>query len=1022
MATKTSQIVIDVQDKSLQELNDEIKSLETTIQSLKVGTQEWNQANQQLGGLKSQFSQATGEAKKLQAVVADVSGSRQGRAIAEMGRGIVGAFAGVSGAITLLGGNKKDFDEITAKATTFLSIMMGLREISIAFSAANINALKNVGQSFGTLVRTVKTASTAIKISLLSTGILALVVGVGLLIANFDKLKNLVSGKNAKDKKDAEENLKLAQTQQKIEEERAKQSKNRLDANSQLLTQEQKSADNAKLNLDAKKKELETTQAQGKLDQINYDQITALFGKEKQKEKQTEQQQVIDINKAQQETLATEIALLDEEAKRLDLLAEIADSQKKYTKAIAESENKLIVLNSELYKSQEIYQEEIKLIDTKLAAAWDKINKSAAGTSLEELKVVDTLEAQKTALTNQNEIRKLQLSVDMSMLEIELRRNKTIDLLNQYAQTYTAELKKQTDEETLQGEKLKNNDELIALDLKGMQDGRKIRDEIVNFDLKRNKILNDRLVDLYPSELKVTQQIYNSIKNFLAAYTDNVGYKSLDFFANKVKELTDNFKTDLQLQAGLNKEYDKRSRYGKQLIDDAAQELALKKISSDFTVEALGKQIDAIEKQKTLTKGLIVNDTLRKNALLTERDALLKQLDPYLKIIAADDLAIKNGTKRKINDEQRYDIEQKINKLSSDTAGTEQDINSITDSIYNSDKEINDLTLKENDLIYQQSEAVDSVETAQTEISDTLQDQLRLSAKLQDFTTKYADEIAASQKAMTQSIEFIATLQDNKAKEAQTRIDAYTQQLSDLNDKETDRKKELLDLEAELQDANGERYDELVARMAQVRGLEAQDKKIYDDTEAKKQADIKKRNKAEHDAAVWRKAEAVIDAVIQGALAVIKALPNVFLSIAVGIASAAEVATIVAQKIPDAPVETADKSSFATGGIRKKAGLIKVGEKGFELAHVPAGTRIFNHEDSVRMLNSGVRLGGSYAEGGYVQPALTTGSNEFIDYERLIQGIANANRLLPAPIVQVQKITTAQQEVAVTKKMASMSR
>jgi hypothetical protein len=73
------------------------------------------------------------------------------------------------------------------------------------------------------------------------------------------------------------------------------------------------------------------------------------------------------------------------------------------------------------------------------------------------------------------------------------------------------------------------------------------------------------------------------------------------------------------------------------------------------------------------------------------------------------------------------------------------------------------------------------------------------------------------------------------------------------------------------------------------------------------------------------------------------------------------------------------------------------------------------------MLASGVDLRGGMASGGVV-PATSTGSQSFIDYDRLIQGIASANRLLPAPVVQVQKITTAQNEVSMTKQLAGFSR
>ena len=54
MATRKAVIVVEVQDKSLEELNKEIKALDASIKQLKVNSQEWVVQNEKLGKLKTQ--------------------------------------------------------------------------------------------------------------------------------------------------------------------------------------------------------------------------------------------------------------------------------------------------------------------------------------------------------------------------------------------------------------------------------------------------------------------------------------------------------------------------------------------------------------------------------------------------------------------------------------------------------------------------------------------------------------------------------------------------------------------------------------------------------------------------------------------------------------------------------------------------------------------------------------------------------------------------------------------------------
>jgi len=105
------------------------------------------------------------------------------------------------------------------------------------------------------------------------------------------------------------------------------------------------------------------------------------------------------------------------------------------------------------------------------------------------------------------------------------------------------------------------------------------------------------------------------------------------------------------------------------------------------------------------------------------------------------------------------------------------------------------------------------------------------------------------------------------------------------------------------------------------------------------------------------KKAAITQAVINGALAVTKALPNIPLAIATGVAAAAQLAVIVAQKPPE----------FAAGVRNFKGGPAIVGEAGTELieeqgklwlaekatlANLAPGANVYNAEETVSMMNA----------------------------------------------------------------------
>ena len=184
--------------------------------------------------------------------------------------------------------------------------------------------------------------------------------------------------------------------------------------------------------------------------------------------------------------------------------------------------------------------------------------------------------------------------------------------------------------------------------------------------------------------------------------------------------------------------------------------------------------------------------------------------------------------------------------------------------------------------------------------------------------------------------------------------------------------------------------------------------------------DIKKKEKERQEAArkqaLWEKANAIVQAVIATALGVIKALPNVFLAVATGVLGAAGIVTIAAQKVP--PVEEFKEGGHTLSSSSDKtvAGVVHANE------YVAPADIVRSDEGSrhIAALEE-MRLRG-YADGGYVAPDISGTGQDMIDYDRLISGIAAANRLLPRPEVSVVKITEQQNDVVLTKEGAGLNR
>ena len=165
------------------------------IGSLKKQLRE---AQAEVGALSDKFGATSAEAVKAakraaelkdrigdaKALVDSFNPDAKFKALTSSLSGVAGGFAAVQGAIGLFGTESKNVEKALLKVQSAMALSQGLQ--SIGESIDSFKQLKVVvgdvaSKAFGSL-----------KAAIISTGIGALVIGLGLLIANFDKVKKAV--------------------------------------------------------------------------------------------------------------------------------------------------------------------------------------------------------------------------------------------------------------------------------------------------------------------------------------------------------------------------------------------------------------------------------------------------------------------------------------------------------------------------------------------------------------------------------------------------------------------------------------------------------------------------------------------------------------------------------------------------------------------------------------------------------------------------------------------------------------
>lgn len=203
---KNVQLTIDIKgNDSVGKAAEKTKSLRQELVKLKdqiakgvFSGQELLEAEQKAGQLQKSLKSVNDQVNQL------AKDNGKLNAFVELGQGIVGGFAAAQGAMALFGEENKDLEKTLVKLQASIALMNGLEQVSktlkkesailTELQSAKLKVLTFVQGRYAAVVGTTTGAMKLLRLAGAAIPITLLITGIGILIANFDKIKKVVLG------------------------------------------------------------------------------------------------------------------------------------------------------------------------------------------------------------------------------------------------------------------------------------------------------------------------------------------------------------------------------------------------------------------------------------------------------------------------------------------------------------------------------------------------------------------------------------------------------------------------------------------------------------------------------------------------------------------------------------------------------------------------------------------------------------------------------------------------------------
>ena len=946
---------------SIAELEQELKLVNQELKLVDRNSDAFTELSQKAIMLK-------GEMNDFRNSIKPISDNESLNAWKRLGEAMAGAFQ-VGGAAMLLFSEEaqENFEEVAKVVGSVVVAMDGLGKMIDLFKSNSIKALISVVAGWKSMVVSVWSASAAIRSAIVATGIGALVVGIGLIIANWNKLTDVVSGSSRRMKKAAEDNIKSSEQQISILEAQIK--KNQENLKLQELKDKNDETSSFILLARLKLQDSENELARENLNLLeNRNKLIDIeLNKRNSRKKFQELITEREINKVEIDRLKLQIQRGDLMIKEYERLRDIAhiqqrlnDNQELFNKFIKLEES--IENNSlTIYKTK---REELEYRIKKLKDIYE-ITKD-----IDDLKILQNAEVELEILDIQEEYRLRDLKIRTESLNNQRKFNQELFIAS-----------------TRYKEIIKNHTELINQQQIGYNQFdnyisnleradaifhllKEQRESIANFDKTGVEIYN-----------KYNEDLMNQLSTF-----DEIFEKERETLTLKVEE----------------------NKWNKQLIDDASKELGLFKLIKQEQI----KKIDFEKEIAVNRKAILEAQREEVNGIIEVTEAQIRYNEMLLR-----EAQMKFDNAK--NDEERAEALQKITELESTIQASTQSVMDMKNQVVEIDGLIVDLNNEILNKNQEQLELQNEIGDKQREITQELEKQSRGYALLQSFVEKYKEEIQAAQELIGATFELTATIYDNIAAKRKQELDDWVKNNKDAFDEIADMEKSLSSRRNKLNEmlkmAEGQRYRDILNELANIDKAE-QDNANSKEALMQQQAEMQyKIDMAEYNGAIMRKAAGQTDAIINTALGVTEALPNIILAGIVGALGAIQVGIVTAQPLPPKP----EKAKFELGGeiignSHSRGGVIIEAEGGEYIVNKDAYSK---YGSLIRALNESGRR--KFAGGGEVTPNVSTPqTSDLIDYNLLANTMVMALKANPM-FVSVTEIRSVENRLKVVESKTS---
>jgi len=946
------------------EINQELKGISTSSKSFT-----------QMGNLAKQ---ANSRVKEVGQSLEGITSTEKSEAINKMGQGLVGAFQSAAGASLLFGEKSSEaLQKTIAKVGGLFAVTDGLKKVTEAFSAKNISALKATVKGWQESAVAAKLFGSTTRAAITSTGIGALIVLFGLIVANFDKIKAAVQKNMESIKKFLmffAPPLYLVITLVEKIKEKFGDLQNFIAGVGAVIK---------------------------KVLQFDFTDLGKTFDETIAKEKE------LDVYAEEYNTLLKETKqLLDDELEIMDAQGVTMDKkiakQKEYNDKLIKNLQAQKALGRDIGTEGEKQLadalQQNKVLDARLITYKKETAEKAKQTELEKLKKKIEEEKAKTELIINNKQKSINIDIaDINQNIKKILESETEELLAQAETTglITDVLQEQYDKIEKTNELINDSLQNDKLKLNNAQEYFNKLVETAEFAADANnpeavKALGEYLHKItmeWKQQNELIERTQKYIDGFTAGNTENMGI---------ILNLNDEEKKKLIVLQGQKELLIKTNELKK-------EELILQGKNNSTAIQTNVEEI--------------ANLKLKGEKLLKIKDEIVSEYNKNFLIdkskLTEIELLILKG--------RELDLTNEIQDINADI----QDNNADSNNLLNENIVLKKEQVKLNTEIVNLGDNVLDIERQQGEIigenTEVYLNKWQKAIKtIQGFLKGHKKEIIAAielaNEALQQTMELLATLDERKAEMAQRELDKYIEDNEEKVQLEADAQQQIADdkkkaqedaasneeeLMQMLADAEGERYNDLrlqikqvqddkaAAALAETAALAEKDKieKAYKNEVLKREYAVQE---AEWKAAKHRKTAAIIQATVDTTLAVIKALPNVFLAAAAGVLGAVGIGIIAAQPLPPKPELKQLKSGGYTGdgSVDTVAGIVHAGEY-----VVPQ--RVMKNPEAQGMVSAleGMRLKG-YAGGGVVTPNTGAVQNTF-DYQRIGDEVGRALRANP---------------------------